>query len=248
MHLKSLLFPSAMMALAAACAVAPPLNSTKEGLVEYVGAQRDIFKTGKAASVIALSSLEGRENLYAVGPVEGLDGEITIFGSLPFVSQVRGNGFTVDDSFRHGAFFLVWAQNRRWVDRPVPPTVRSYLDLQKFVKAEGLRNGIDVSNPFPFLLSGRAEDIKWHTNVDLTEGKPINAELFRKSKKNLVLAGEAIDIIGFFSERHAGIFMSQGISQGNDIHIHFVSRDSKATGHIDDIALGKDMMLRLPQR
>ena len=32
----------------------------------------------------------------------------------------------------------------------------------------------------------------------------------------------------------------------NAIHIHLVSRMSKAAGHIDDIALGESMVLRLP--
>jgi len=33
----------------------------------------------------------------------------------------------------------------------------------------------------------------------------------------------------------------------NAIHIHIVSRDGKAAGHIDDITLAPGMTLRLPQ-
>ncbi|MBF0559554.1 MAG: hypothetical protein HQL08_12340, partial [Nitrospirae bacterium] len=54
------------------------VGSKKEGLVEYIGAQKDIFVSGKAASVVSLEGLEGHKGLYAMGPVDGLDGEITI--------------------------------------------------------------------------------------------------------------------------------------------------------------------------
>jgi hypothetical protein len=34
----------------------------------------------------------------------------------------------------------------------------------------------------------------------------------------------------------------------NAIHIHLVSRTSKAAGHIDDLTLGENMVLRLPKQ
>ena len=60
-------------------AYAAIMGSKKEGLVEYVGAQKTIFSTGKAESVVSLEDLAGRKNLYAMGPIDALDGEITIF-------------------------------------------------------------------------------------------------------------------------------------------------------------------------
>ncbi len=62
------------------------------------------------------------------------------------------------------------------------------------------------------------------------------------------------DILGFYSEHHIGIFISQyspdvkpklGIK--NNIHIHFVSNTTKATGHIDNLTLGSNMFLKLPK-
>jgi acetolactate decarboxylase len=66
---------------------------------------------------------------------------------------------------------------------------------------------------------------------------------------------ERVDIIGFYSEHHAGVFLTQfapaikeGSGMENAIHIHLVSRTSKAAGHIDDITLGEGMVLRLPKQ
>ena len=230
------------------------IAANKEGLVEYIGAQKDIFMSGKAASVISLEELAGRKGLYAMGPVDGLDGEITIFDSKPYITKVRGKDYILDNTLKHGAFFLVWTEQAKWQDVPVPNNVKGYVDLQKIVKAQAQAAGIDVTRPFPFLLSGTPVEIKWHINVDRTEGKPITKELFVKSKEPYVAKNEPVDIIGFYSEHHAGVFLTQfapaikeDSGMKNAIHIHLVSRASKAAGHIDNITLGENMVLRLPK-
>lgn len=240
--------------LIAVVSVAAIVGSTKEGLVEYVGAQRDIFKTGKAASVVSLEDLAGRKGLYAMGPIDGLDGEITIFDSKPYITQMRGSDYIMDNTFKHGAFFLVWTEQTKWKDVVVPNTVKGYVDLQNFVKTQAQAAGLDVTKPFPFLLSGTPVEIKWHINVDRTEGKPITKELFLRSKEPFATKNEPVDIIGFYSEHHAGVFLTaatpvikEGSGMLNTIHIHLVSRVSKASGHIDDIILGENMVLRLPK-
>jgi acetolactate decarboxylase len=235
-------------------AYAAIVGAKKEGLVEYVGAQKEIFKTGKATSVVSLEDLADRKGVYAMGPIDGLDGEITIFDSKPYITKVRGNDYTLDKTFKHGAFFLVWTEQKNWIDMPLPATVKGYVDLQKFVKEQAQKAGVDVTKPFPFLMTGTPVEIKWHINVDRTEGKPITKELFVKSKQPYVTKGEPVDIIGFYSEKHSGIFLSQyapaikeGSGMENAIHIHLVSKTSKAAGHIDDITFGDGMMLRLPK-
>lgn len=41
--------------------------------------------------------------------------------------------------------------------------------------------------------------------------------------------------------------IKEGSGMKNAIHIHLVSRTSKAAGHIDDITPGENMVLRLPK-
>ncbi len=243
-----------VLCVAAIAGTAIALSSTREGLVEYIGAQKDIFISGKAASVVSLEDLAGRKGLYAMGPIDGLDGEITIFDSKPFITKVRGKDYIVDNTLKHGAFFLVWTEQTRWQDVPVPETVKGYVDLQQFVKDRAKAAGIDVTKPFPFLLAGTPVEIKWHINVDRTEGKPITNELFVKSKEPFITRNEPVDIIGFYSERHSGIFLSQYApaikkesGMKNAIHLHLVSRTSTAAGHIDDLTLNEAMVLRLPK-
>lgn len=241
------------MAAAKAACVGVGMDSERDGLVEFAGAQSTIFKTGKAAGALSIGSLEKRAFLYAIGPVEALDGEITVFESQPYVSRARGSSYVVERSWNDQAIFLAWSSQRTWQDISVPDHVRGYLDLQDFVKTAASAAGLDVEKPFPFLLAGAPSEIRWHINVDRTEGRPIDRELFARSKASFVLRNERVDIVGFYSERHAGVFISKYApavtpesGRTNAIHIHFISRVSDATGHIDDITLDGRMVLRLP--
>jgi acetolactate decarboxylase len=242
-----------MMAAAEAASAGVVMDSERDGLVEFAGAQSTIFKTGKAAGALSIGSLEKRACLYAIGPVEALDGEITVFDSQPHVSRARGSSYVVERSWNDQAIFLAWSSQRTWRDIPVPDDVRGYLDLQDFVKSAASSAGLDVGKPFPFLLAGAPSEIRWHINVDRTEGRPIDRELFARSKASFVLRNEQVDIVGFYSERHAGVFISKYApavtpesGRTNAIHIHFISRASDATGHIDDITMDGGMVLRLP--
>jgi len=191
---------------------------------------------------------------FGVGAVAGLDGEITVYQGKSYVTKVRGKDYTMDHGHEHGAVFAVWTQQSKWREEPVPAEVKGYRQLQDFVKARAVAAGIDVSKPFPFQLAGAPAEVKWHINVDLTEGKPIDSQLFAKSKANYIAKNQPMDIIGFYSEKHPGVFISayapaipkeSGLK--NAIHIHLVSRDGKAAGHIDNITLAPGMVLRLPQ-
>ena len=239
--------------LVSACATITIPGSVHDGLVDFAGGQSRIFETGKADPVLDLRDLQSASGLYAIGPVKNLDGEITIFDSNPQVSRVQGSGYAVQRSWDDSAIFLVWSRQREWKEVPIPPEIAGYLDLQKFVKAKAAANGIDTAKPFPFLVAGTPAEIKWHINVDRSEGKPITPDLFAKSKASYVTTGEPVDIVGFYSERHPGIFISKfapaiqaDSGQINAIHIHFVSRKSEASGHIDNIKLGDGLILRLP--
>lgn len=243
----------AMSILAAACATAA-FQGTREGLVEYGGSQKTIFATGKAERVVPVSAIAASADSFGVGAVAGLDGEITVFNGKPYVTKVRGDGYTLDHSHDHAATFAVWARVPRWRDEPIPAEVKGYRDLQQFVKARAIAAGIDVTKPFPFQLTGTPAEVKWHINLDLTEGKPINTELFAKSKANYVAKNQPMDIVGFYSEKHPGVFISAYApaiqpksGMMNAIHIHMVSRDGKSAGHIDNLTLAPEMTLRLPQ-
>ncbi len=229
------------------------VRAEKDALVEYGGSQKTIFDTGKAEGAVPLAAMSGENASFAVAAAAGLDGEITVYQGKPYVTQARGASYTVDHSQNHSAIFAVWTKNTEWNDEEIPASVKDYLDLQRFVKSRAEAAGIDVTKPFPFLITGTPVELKWHINVDLTEGKPIDRQLFAKSKASYVLKGEPVDIVGFYSEIHQGVFISayapaiKDKEIKNKIHFHFISKKDQSSGHIDDISLAGGMTLRLPK-
>src|SRR5215470_11090962 len=140
-------------------------HTREEELIGYRGAQRDMLTTGKASRAIALSELPQSPALQGLGPCEQLDGEITVLNGEPYVSRVRGDGYVVEHSYDHGAIFLVWTRHAKWQDVAVPPSVRSYAELQSFIRNEAERRGIATTQAFPFLMSGTPAELRWHINV-----------------------------------------------------------------------------------
>ncbi len=228
---------------------------TKAGLVEYIGAQKKIFTTGDLNGTIDFKFFKGKKHLYCVGPAAGLDGEVTIWDSKPYVAKVRNNRIIVDHTFNNKGLFLVWAQVPHWRSIPIPSNVKTYVQLQRFVEEQALLSGIDITEPFPFQVIGTPVEIKGHVNVNKIYGiRPITKKLFVRSKKFLVLRHQPVYIIGFYSTKHYGIFISayapaikRGSGIKNAVHMHFIAPKIGLAGHIDNIILGKGMVLRLPR-
>jgi acetolactate decarboxylase len=224
----------------------------RSGLVIYAGSQKNIFAIGQAKGTVSIAQMSGPFGAYGLGACEALDGEITVFEGRPYVTRVRDTGVVMEETPSGKASFAAWTQHQHWVDAHVPRSVQNYLDLQRFIKTQAQAQGVDTSTAFPFLMRGQAAELKWHINVDRSQGAPITPEIFARSKANYVMRNEGVDIVGFYSEQHPGVFISAfapAIKEKdvkNAIHIHLVSQDQRSAGHIDDLLLDGRMVLRLP--
>ena len=82
------------------------------------------FHRRKSQEPISLERFAGLESLYAVGPLELARGEISIFDSVPLISEVHDSRTNVSVDFSRRAAFLVYAivenlapRNARQTDR-----------------------------------------------------------------------------------------------------------------------------------
>ena len=80
---------------------------TKSWCVEWLGSQGDFLAEGKRQP-IPLSRLSGLENLYGIGSLEQCPGEVSIFDSVPFVSEVWNPTEIIDSNRIYQAEFLVY--------------------------------------------------------------------------------------------------------------------------------------------
>ena len=143
------------------------VNSTNIGYnVKHYGALKNIMHQGDLSSKIDLIDLEKLENLYALGAVEQLKGEILIMNSKPYISScdhkneshvVNKNlrkSLKVDKTFENHACLLVYSIVENWTSFTIPINL-SYRNLESFIENTAKINGYNVDEPFPFLISGK---------------------------------------------------------------------------------------------
>ena len=190
---------------------------------------------------ISLERLAGLPHLYAVGPSDGLRGEITVLDGRAYVARVEHGRVVVDRSVRSEAPFLVWAQVERWKEVAIPATVVDERDLEGFVADRAQALGMAPATPFVFLVSGVPERVQLHV-LDKRDDRVHTRALHEEIKVRCVIAHAPVDIVGFYSEAHAGVF----IPDGRRAHMHVCTADARVSGHVDHVRLAPGMALRLP--
>lgn len=234
-----IVFLSFLMVLVNAC------NEKKDNDFEvgHAGALRTIM-SGNLTATVTLDSLESKPNLYAIGAVENLKGELQIFDGEPFNSKVQDNAVIVDSSFDQKAALLVYTQVSNWMDIEVPSGLRDKMELEEFIQKAAVEHGISTEKPFPFLIEGTVGSLSWHV-IDWPKG---DMEHTHQKHKNSGLNGQVMDrkvtILGFFSLHHKAVFTHHT----TNVHMHFKTGDGLLSGHLDDLQLGDNMILKLPKK
>jgi acetolactate decarboxylase len=160
---------------------------------------------------------------------------------MSLISTMAAGTIRTDQSFEHHACFLVYAEvpQWRWIaqSRPLPawPTLESLL---RRVAADA---GINPDGPFPFRLVGSAESGIFHV-LDKRDEQRHSPERHEQVKVRFALADEEVDMIGFYSTQHQGIF----VPRDSPIHAHLAARGRTIAGHVDALRLGLRWQLGLP--
>lgn len=202
--------------------------------VSYIGAQRNVMIKRDFRAHIGTASLATVPHLYALGPSEGLNHEITFYDGDPHTSRAiaSANGIetvTVERAYPKAAF-LVWSSVATWQAVPIPARVQTQEALETFVGAAAKKAGLRLGEAFPFRVKGIVQALDWHI---VRDGQHVNFE-----NRNL-----PAHILGFYSSRHHGVFTHQG----TNIHLHFTTPDRSRSGHIDNLTLTRGAVLYLPK-
>ena len=196
---------------------------------------------GDVTGRVALQQFAGKKNLYAVGPVAGLDGEITVIAGKFYVARVRHGAVETDGDLATKASFLVWSQVAAWKP-PLRLGVKAdnHAQLEKQIEALAIQSGIDISKPFPFKLEGVVDAVDYHILVPKTS-QQAHASHGDGAEKISAKNTDA-EIIGFFSKNHQGVFTHKD----SFAHLHVVERKGYS-GHVDAISVGPDVRVLFPR-
>lgn len=213
------------------------------GTVQYSGNLSEVMG-GKLDATITLNELKSKKNLYALGVMENLSGEIQIFNSQPLNSRRGPEKIEIDRNFQAKAALLVYAQVDEWQEIEVPKAILTMGQFESYIDYTAEKAGIDTSKPFPFLLQGYIRKLNWHI-VNLNQNTVQRSHMDHiKAGLNGVTVEENVEILGFFSKDHQGVFTHHG----SNVHMHFKSKSELLAAHLDDILLGEYMTLKLPKQ
>lgn len=208
--------------------------------VKIAGAMRDVMWKGELEGKIKLDTISEKEGLFGLGPVSFLQGEIIIRDGVTYVSKVVSDS-TMEVQVLEGvsAPFLVSAQVSEWNDIELPSTVKSIQDVETFIDEETQKH----KRPFAFLLKGQVSQAKIHIQ-NLPEGTNVsNPDEAHQGQISYSIGEENVEIVGFFSTQHQGIFTHHD----SYLHMHLMTEDESKMGHLDELEI-EEMRLYLPHQ
>ena len=211
--------------------------------VTHVGALREIMHENRLESRLDLSVLKGEKNLYGLGALENLKGEILIWDGNSILSSEDRSAIRVKESFEAKAALLVYTKVSEWITIEIPKTVQSQEDFAKFLEDKLQKENLDTNRPMPFLLKGKAKKIKWHV-INWPEND--HKHTHRKHKLaglNGTLLNVSVNILGFFSKAHKGVFTHHS----SDMHMHVQTQNGDISAHLDELEFSEGMELFLPK-
>lgn len=201
------------------------------------------MRKGDLSAKTSLSEYQHEENLYALGAIENLKGEILIFNSQPYHSYVENGEMKFDTTYSKSATLFVKANVKEWISIDIPNSVITKDDLETHLEKAATENNIDINQPFPFIIEGTPASMDWHVinwkdgDTEHSHEKHITSGLYG------TLNNEKATILGFYSNAHHAIFTHHT----TNMHIHMRLDNGHIAGHVDELVLGEGMVLRLPR-
>ena len=208
--------------------------------VHLLGEMRRMFTARDIGPNVDLAQVNRNPHLYALGPLAGLRGEVTVSDGQVFVSKSNGQKpiVTIDSNVR--SVFLVYASEPAWRSVDIPDSVLTEKDLAAFVESQ-----LPKDTRSAFRVEGNALSARYHIQNYKGSARDLTHEAHDAAKVFLDLTNAPVDLVGFFTNRDGdgGSF----VHMGQTTHVHIISKDRKHMGHLESIKLGPGARLLLPR-
>jgi acetolactate decarboxylase len=212
--------------------------------LKVYGALKRIMHEGDVSEKVSLADVVGRPGLYGLGPATDLKGELIVLGGKAYLGKVAGDAVSVIDAGEESAAMLVTAEVMTWREVALDEDIASLAALDNYLADHARRLGVPADQPFPFMLRARPTSAQWHV-IDWPEGdKEHTHAKHQTAGKRGDLKGEPATFLGFFSDRHQGVFTHRN----SRIHVHLMTDDGTLVAHVDGLSLaGATLLLpRIP--
>lgn len=240
--MRSLIFPLLSIGLLLiSCGAGGTSATATDGYpdVQIAGAMHQVMWQGKLGGTIELDTISDQQGLYGLGPEAYLRGEILIIDGEAYASRVlTDTTMTVVKTYDLAAPFLVYANVNEWEEVDLPAEVQNISDLEQYLDKQTL----EAKRPFALKLQGQVAEADIHIQ-NLAPGSVVTSpEEAHQGQTNYMLRNESVDIVGFFSTEHQGVFTHHD----SFLHLHLITTDRRQMGHLDAVTFG-EMKLFLPK-
>jgi len=213
------------------------------------GSFRRMNHTGDTQGQVKLAELPSGEGAWGVGALAGLVGEVVLHDGRLLVSRGQDHKGAVSPALPGDeAAIFVAARVRKWAYATVPADM-DRARFEAFVVEEARAQGVDPEQPFPFLVDGRFPALTWHVvtgaaNRGTGHGGGAHANQ-HAGMKVFEQPGASGRLVAFFS----GTRLEGVVSHpGERLHVHYIDGARSASGHVDDFAVARGAVVRIPLR
>ncbi|MFA5574217.1 MAG: acetolactate decarboxylase [Brumimicrobium sp.] len=237
MKFKTIFYSLAILTLTSCTSKAQ--QATNE--VKIVGEMKNVMWNGQLYGSINLDTIANKTNLYGLGPVEYLTGEILIIDGKSYKSTVISDStMKVEETYEIKAPFFGYANIDKWTEQTLPDNIQTIHQLEQYLDKETKY----LPRPFMFKISGIVEEAAIHI-VNLPKGSKVSSpDEAHKGQINYKIINEQSEIVGFFSTKHKAIFTHHDTF----LHMHLITFDKQKMGHLDKVLFKKGTMkLYLPK-
>lgn len=197
--------------------------------VKSAGELRKIMHDADLSAKIRLDTLH-RENLFAIGVIDSLRGEISIINGKALISSIKETFVRTDTTFKHEAAMLVYAYVKNWKTITIEQDLNNSEELELLIKRLASENGIDVTKPFPFMAKTWVKNLSFHV-INWQSGMIHTADTHKQFAHELWHSAEVVMLAGFYSENHQGIFTPHS----SKMHVHTITSNPLTSGHLETI-------------
>jgi alpha-acetolactate decarboxylase len=214
----------------------------------HFGSFQQMTHTGDTKGQVKLASVPQAPGTWGVGATAGLRGEILVHGGNVLVSRGSDlDGKTTAAKPGEEAVLFASATVQAWTDVTLPRDM-DQAAVETFVVEQARARGIDVEQPFAFLIDGTFPRLRWHV---VTGDKPSGAGGGHGGSHANLVSGmrefHAPDSTGRLVGIYSGKALAGVVSHvGERFHLHYADRLASVSGHVDAYAVAAGAVLKLP--
>jgi acetolactate decarboxylase len=205
--------------------------------LHVVGELRRIHKEGDASPVIRISDINTL-NLYAIGPVAGLQGEILVVDGRVTSTRREGGTLVTSHNDTVQAALLGYSFISAWKPLLTTNQTMHLHDLDSAIS--NMR--ASASEPCWVRFQAIVDSIHWHV-IHWPLDVPIEPSNHKRHAHYGVDAALRVDVVGVYAPQGAGVITHHS----SNLHLHAITARGEAV-HVEDVVLPPGTVVMIGSR